>query len=548
MGSYVFYVGGSGSKMLEASLHAAAAGVLNHVGAPIHAVIVDLDQTGGNLRRAEGLVTTYRDVRESINMTDAQTEEASGIGFKTDFELYRLTAVEEQAMSGILRGTTMGDEREIARTLYTDYELEMSYRRGFYGHPNVGSHFFASELPSLPQEHSFVEVIDQIRLELSKGGQPRILLAGSIFGGTGASAIPSIAKYIRQLTDDNPNPDARRIVGGGAVIGAMLLLPYFATTKGDGVIDYTQFEPKAKAALEYYSREGVGYGKDKVFNAIYMVGSQDKVVYEYCTGGDKQNNAAHLVDWMGAEAINHFLTTNQEEYRPQEQDGHWLFNLDLAAPNTEGKTLIKWDAFPSMETRNGFARNLRAAYVLATSYGYPIVKDLSGKQSLFRTQDASTRRYFRKVKADDEREEVVARFRSAGKYFTELVRWITEVLTTLPPAMYKSDPGTGYVVSIEAGGEPYRVTVPSNELVDGALLARLYKYYVELPDGRYDGMALLGGDVSQENVKALIGELPGEYTFENINSGVVAQTCDSMSGTKCFEVFLSSLLHACRID
>ena len=163
-------------------------------------------------------------------------------------------------------------------------------------------------------------MIDKIRQELVRGGRPRILLAGSIFGGTGASAIPSIAKYIRQLTDLNPDPDARRTVGGGAVIGAMLLLPYFATTKGDGVIDYTQFEPKAKAALEYYAKEGVGYGDNKVFNAIYMVGSQDKVAYSYCTGGSEQNNAAHLVDFLGAEAVSHFLTTNPDGYQPEEQD------------------------------------------------------------------------------------------------------------------------------------------------------------------------------------------------------------------------------------
>ncbi len=547
MGSYVFYVGGSGSKMLEASLHAAAAGVLSHVGEPIHAVIVDLDQTGGNLKRAEALVSAYRDVRASINMTDAQTEEAAGIGFKTDFELYRLTAVEEQAMSGILRSTGMGEEREIARALYTDYELEMSYRRGFYGHPNVGAHFFASELPNLPMEHSFTQAIDLIRQELAKGMRPRILLAGSIFGGTGASAMPSIAKYIRQLTDENPNPDARRVVGGGAVIGAVLLLPYFATTKGDGVIDYTQFEPKAKAALEYYAKENVAYGQDKVFNAVYLVGCQDKVVYDYCTGGDKQNNAAHLVDYLGAQAVSHFLTTNPDGYIDKEQDGHWLFNLDLARTNAEGKTLLTWDAFPDMSTRNGFARLLRTAFVLAAAYGYPMVKDLSGRQSIFRTQDAVTKRYFRRVKADEEREEAVGCFRCAGKYFTELVRWVTEVLLTLPPKMVKSDPGAGYVVNIE-GGEDRRVCVPSSELVDGALLARLYKYYMELPDGRYDGLAPLNGDVSQEDVTRLICGLPGAYSFENVNSSVVAQTCDSMSGRKGFEVFLSSLLSACRVD
>ena len=544
MGCYVFYVGGSGSKMLEASLHAAAAGVFNVTGAPVNTVIVDLDQTGGNLKRAKSLIGIYKDVRASIGDRE-EKEESADIGFRTDFELYALTSVEERAMSGILASTTIGDDREIARALYTDYELEMSYQRGFYGHPNVGAHFFASQLPNLPDNHSFTEVIDKIRQELVRGGRPRILLAGSIFGGTGASAIPSIAKYIRQLTDRNPDPDAQRTVGGGAVIGAMLLLPYFATTKGDGVIDYTQFEPKAKAALEYYAKEGVGYGDNKVFNAIYMVGSQDKVVYSYCTGGSEQNNAAHLVDFLGAEAVSHFLTTNPDGYQPEEQDGHWLFNLDLKQPNDEGKTLLGWDAFPEETVRGGFGRLLRTAFVLATSYGNPIVKDMSGKQSFFRGQDAATKLFFKKVKADNEREEAVRCFRSTGLYFTELVRWVAEVLATLPPAMVKSNPGEGYPV---ANGAQGAMTIPSNELVNGALLARLYQYYMALSDGRFDTQGPLSGDISQEDVKKLIYGLPGEYTFETINTSLVSHKVESMSGKACFEAFLANLLEACRVD
>ena len=536
MGCYVFYVGGSGSKMLEASLHAAAAGVFNVTGAPVNTVIVDLDDAGGNLERAKILVDIYTAVRASIGGRK-EKEGSTDIGFKTGFELYPLTSVEKEAMKGILAATDIGDDREIARALYTDYELGMSYERGFYGHPNVGAHFFASQLPNLGAEHSFTEVIDKIRQELVKGGRPRILLAGSIFGGTGASAIPSIAKYIRQLTDL-----AGHTVGGGAVIGAMLLLPYFATTKGDdNVIDYTQFEPKAKAALEYYAKEGVGYGDNKVFNAIYMVGSQDKVVYKYCTGGSGQNNAAHLVDFLGAEAVSHFLTTNPDGYQPKEQDGHWLFNLDLKQRNDEGKTLLGWDAFPEETVRGGFGRLLRTAFVLATSYGNPIVKDMSGKQSFFRGQDAATKLFFKKVKADNEREEAVRCFQDAGKYFTELVRWVTEVLATLPPAMVNSDSGAGYKVSED-------MTVPSNELVNGVLLARLYQYYMALSDGKFDTQDTLSKDISQEDVKELIHGLPGEYTFEKINTSLVSHKMESTSGKACFEVFLANLLDACRVD
>ena len=39
-----------------------------------------------------------------------------------------------------------------------------------------------------------------------------------------------------------------------------------------------------------------------------------------------------------------------------------------------------------------------------------------------------------------------------------------------------------------------------------------------------------------------------EYTFDAINRSVVAQTSDSVSGSTCFETFLSSLLYACSVQ
>lgn len=143
-----------------------------------------------------------------------------------------------------------------------------------------------------------------------------------------------------------------------------------------------------------------------------------------------------------------------------------------------------------MAVRSGFCAPAAGGVCAGHLLRLPLVKDLTGKQSIFRTQDAVTRRYFRKVRSDEEREEAVLRFRTAGRYFTEFVRWLTELIVTLPPPYVRSNPGEGYAVG-GAGG--WRVDVPSNELVDGALLALLYKYYLEMPDGRYDAQKPLGG-------------------------------------------------------
>ena len=93
-----------------------------------------------------------------------------------------------------------------------------------------------------------------------------------------------------------------------------------------------------------------------------------------------------------------------------------------------------------------------------------------------------------------------------------------------------------------------RVDVPSNALVDGALLALLYKYYMDLPDGRYEAQTPLSGDARQEDIRSLVGGLTGEYTFEALNRSVVSQTSESVSGSTCFETFLSSLLYACSVQ
>ena len=82
----------------------------------------------------------------------------------------------------------------------------------------------------------------------------------------------------------------------------------------------------------------------------------------------------------------------------------------------------------------------------------------------------------------------------------------------------------------------------------GALLARLYQYYMALSDGRFDTQGPLSGDISQEDVKKLIYGLPGEYTFETINTSLVSHKVESMSGKACFEAFLANLLEACRVD
>ena len=41
-------------------------------------------------------------------------------------------------------------------------------------------------------------MVDRMRADLDRGETVQVLLTGSIFGGTGASGIPAVSRYLRR--------------------------------------------------------------------------------------------------------------------------------------------------------------------------------------------------------------------------------------------------------------------------------------------------------------------------------------------------------------
>ena len=124
------------------------------------------------------------------------------------------------------------------------------------------------------------EFIDRVRQDIGSGNDVKIFLAGSVFGGTGAAGIPTIARLLRDSLSDY----GTRILLGGA-----LILPYFNFTVPD---DETKlfarsenFLTNTKAALKYYSQ------KDNVFNFMYFIGdSLITPLKEFSVGAATQRN------------------------------------------------------------------------------------------------------------------------------------------------------------------------------------------------------------------------------------------------------------------
>ena len=187
--------------------------------------------------------------------------------------------------------------KNLLRTLYDvssgeDTELGIDMTVGFKGNPNIGSVVF-NNLKDTTELKDFFNCC-------TPGKGDKVILIGSLFGGTGASGIPELVKAIRnnQKTKD-------------VHLGVVMLMPYFCFDKNDetGTVKSNLFDSKTRAALSFYESSDV----NKKIDSIYYIGDNERTKTPYNLGGEKQKNKSHLVDFIGALSVLHFFTTDKQE-------------------------------------------------------------------------------------------------------------------------------------------------------------------------------------------------------------------------------------------
>lgn len=170
-------------------------------------------------------------------------------------------------------------------------ELNLNMKEGFQGNPNIGSVVF-NDLKGCPEFNAFSN---------SFRAGDRIVVIGSIFGGTGSSGIPKIVSAIR----NHSKADIKK-----ASLSVVLVLPYFAVNSSNDEeisIKSNIFNSKTKAALNYYERSGL----NAQINSIYYVGDKVQTKVEPHLGNKEQKNNAHIVELIGAMSVAHFITSAQ---------------------------------------------------------------------------------------------------------------------------------------------------------------------------------------------------------------------------------------------
>ena len=322
MNYYVIGIGGTGAKCVQALTHLSAAGLMPD--GDLYALFVDPDRANGSLELAEITLQQYVDCRKlELGSTDL---------FKTLITIPKPDVwspfVEKSESEGEQR--TMRDEKtakpdlidlfgyddlsqrnkpaaDLFDVLYSRGEKTTPLHEGFLGHPSIGAAVMAKTV-DLGNDEPWKTFRKRLEADAKTGRGARIVLIGSIFGGTGAAGIPTIARLV--------TGDLQRIGIRNVQLGAVLMLPYFSFDRVEGErlkANSDNFLLSTQAALMYYYIQR----HLRMYKAVYLLGDQVlSPVRRPSRGGKKQKNEPHFVELYAALAsLDFFQNIEAADYR-----------------------------------------------------------------------------------------------------------------------------------------------------------------------------------------------------------------------------------------
>lgn len=301
---FVFAIGGTGERVLRSFTMVLASGAPTFDNYEVFPIIIDYDTDNADKARTVKLLQNYAAVHDAAFTQHSAASDLKGQSGQffaaklrnlhgldnyvfpfhpaTEHEKFREHIGYDQ-----LAGETLGTAK-LLTSLYdeskrSDTELNLDMTVGFKGNPNIGSVVFHT-INNTDEFAAF-----RARFQPESGD--KVVIIGSLFGGTGASGIPEIVKAIDGMKND-------------AKIATILVLPYFAPMeRKDGAIQASRFNSKTKAALSFYKDSGL---MDKI-DKVYYVGDPYPTVIPYSEGGKDQINNANFVELIAAMMIEHYV-------------------------------------------------------------------------------------------------------------------------------------------------------------------------------------------------------------------------------------------------
>jgi len=449
---YVLGIGGSGAKCGEALVHLLAAGLVD---GDVELHFLDQDVTNGNLVKTRRLTELYKTLRKGLRpkleaagnhwLFKADLNAKNDVNTKGETHIWPPVHPPFEKLSQLFERNLLREEaRHFFDSVFDrDNEIDLELVHGFRGRPAIGQAVLAAGLQTgLP---FWKDLDDRINHGLHNTLTPqKYFLFGSVFGGTGAAGVPTVARHLQ-----------RRLMVAGAKKGlvcAALMLPYFSYPKDDPqgeqkkgrLLSSDTVTARARMALEYYRMEmdpktrgdidpKRALGRDRPlpldflppqFDALYMVGWPETIDLKYVSaGGGDQHNPALLPELVAALSAVHFA-------QPRFAPSNHVYRAGYVGD------AIDWEDLPSphkdYETTRAI-HHLPTLIRFAFAYKYVYYEALFGLESqIYRRQV-----WFENLIGDQETitPEIVELGRNLYEYCDLILRWCASM------ALHGSHPG-----------------------------------------------------------------------------------------------------------
>ena len=218
---YIFGIGGTGARVLKSLTMLLAAGVKLADTDAVVPVIIDADQSNGDLTRTVDLLNLYKKLRGSLTFN----EDSRNTFFRTEVDdqdtNFRVPISNEvnKSFGDYIRYNQLDRANQaLVSLLFSKRNLQAEMNVGFKGNPNMGSvvlnNFQSDDLGGTSMKQLMANFQED----------DRIFIISSIFGGTGAAGFPLLLKTFRSAqVEDFPSAAFLQ----KARIGAITVLPYF---------------------------------------------------------------------------------------------------------------------------------------------------------------------------------------------------------------------------------------------------------------------------------------------------------------------------------
>ncbi len=301
---FVLGIGGTGAKCVEAFVRLATCGL-----GPQDAWVglLDQDRSNGNSARSGQALSQYQDLRAALRVTGgADLGGSPMLGMALQKPKAGWAWAPEEQSSATLSASVgypalPPAEQAVMQALFNDQERRLQLDEGFRQRPALGAALTLQGVT--PQSAVWQDLLAALQAA-GHGGEVRVFLLASIFGGTGAAGFPTVARLLRAEING-------RGLEGKVKLGGALLLPYFlfpAPPGDDGTTirpDSAAFMTQARGALEYYSQL---FRAERVFERLYVMGADPLIALPgYSDGGSAQANPPLLPEFLAALAAVDFL-------------------------------------------------------------------------------------------------------------------------------------------------------------------------------------------------------------------------------------------------